>query len=87
MTTKIRIEPAGHFVLITITDKYGDRDADVCRKLMPPKFQYVEGKTVETGSAPFEIYVTTSRTVSAVDLEPDDPRIAELSKSDRRPTE
>lgn len=86
MTTKVRIEPAGHFVLITITDKYGDR-ADVSRQLLPPKFQYVDGKTIETGSAPFEIYVTTSRTVSAVDLEPGDPRVAELSKSDRRPTE
>jgi hypothetical protein len=84
MTTKVRIEPAGHHVLVETVDVY-EGQTHVGRQLMQPRFNYVEGQQVDTGQGPLELYATTTRTIRVVDLEPTDPRIAELTFPNQKP--
>ena len=71
MTTKVRIEPSGHHVLVSVTDSYQEQSS-VQQTLLQPAFHYVDGAYVPTGQGPWEGYATTSRTIAVVDLEPTD---------------
>jgi hypothetical protein len=66
MTSKVRIEPAGHHVLVSIADWYKN-PAGLRRSAY-------EQLVLRPGDPPLELYATTSRIIEVVDLEPDDTR-------------
>ena len=81
MTTKVRIEPTGHHVLVTVTDKVTTPGVEPgfelrhAQTLLQPAWRYVEQERVQTGQGPWEGWATTSRSINVRDLEPDDPRV------------
>ena len=88
MTTKVTIEPAGHHVLVTVTEagyppgtKYAEYDV-----VLQPAFKYADNKQVPTGQGTMFVYCTTSRTVTVVDLDPDDARVLAEAQKNNKPT-
>jgi hypothetical protein len=78
MTTKVVVSPAGHHVLVTVTDKRtSDGEVELTHNatLLQPAFHYVDGAYTPTGQGPWEGYATTSRSITVLDLDPLDPRV------------
>ena len=66
MTTQIKIQMAGHNVLVRTVDRYNNTKT-------------VHEQIIRVGEEPpvHGLFCTTSRTIEIVDLEPDDPRLTE----------
>jgi hypothetical protein len=69
MTTHVHIKPAGHAVLVTISDYYRSPQG-LTRAAHEEQIHL-------PGDPDVVLYSTTNRTITVVDLEPDDPRVIE----------
>lgn len=82
MTTKVRIEPSGHHVLVSVIDKRtsdGAEEIDRDQFVMQPAWRWEDDVKIQTGQQPWVGYATTTRTIAVVDLEPSDPHVEAAS--------